>query len=50
MLAFLLNAWRLLPVLAGMALISTGAAFIYLPAGLIAAGLLVILAVIDSRL
>jgi hypothetical protein len=37
-----------LPALAGMALVSLGAAFIYLPAGLIVAGLLCLL--VDSRL
>lgn len=37
-----------LPALAGMAFVSLGAALIYLPAGLIAAGLLCLL--VDSRL
>lgn len=36
------------PALAGMALVSAGAAFIYLPAGLIVAGLLCLR--VDSRL
>lgn len=37
-----------LPALAGMALISLGAALVYLPAGFIIAGLLCLL--VDSRL
>lgn len=36
--------------LAGMGLIAAGAALVYLPAGLIAGGILLILASIDSRL
>ena len=58
MRAFLSNAARLVrsvPVspliaLAGMACISFGVALIYLPAGIITGGLLLIAAAIDSRL
>lgn len=39
---------RFLPALAGLGLISWGAAMIYLPAGLITAGLLLVL--VDTRI